>query len=76
MRLMDSAPKVLFSPLNVVWVSATNTARAKDNSIYVCPCYKVPRRTGLNYIFDIDLSTRDIPDKWILRGVALLCSKQ
>eukprot|EP00770_Monocercomonoides_exilis_P005227 MONOS_5201.1-p1 / transcript=MONOS_5201.1 / gene=MONOS_5201 / organism=Monocercomonoides_exilis_PA203 / gene_product=dynein haevy chain 3, outer dynein arm alpha / transcript_product=dynein haevy chain 3, outer dynein arm alpha / location=Mono_scaffold00149:3327-12824(+) / protein_length=3165 / sequence_SO=supercontig / SO=protein_coding / is_pseudo=false len=76
MRLTDSAPKVLYSPLNVVWVSATNTARSKDSTIYVCPCYKVPKRTGLNYIFEIDLSTRDPPEKWILRGVALLCSKQ
>jgi dynein heavy chain len=58
MRLIDSAPKVLFFPLNVVWVSATNTAQAKDATTYVCPCYKVPKRTGLNYIFDIDLSTR------------------
>jgi dynein heavy chain len=76
MRLIDSAPKVLYSPLNVVWVSATNTARSKDNTIYVCPCYKVPKRTGLNYIFEIDLSTRDPPEKWTMRGVALLCSKQ
>jgi len=75
MRLADQAPKVLYYPLNVVWVSATNTARTKDSTIYVCPCYKIPRRTGLNYIFDIDLSTRDPPEKWILRGLALLCSK-
>eukprot|EP00708_Paratrimastix_pyriformis_P001956 GAFH01000693.1.p1 GENE.GAFH01000693.1~~GAFH01000693.1.p1 ORF type:complete len:4356 (-),score=2006.36 GAFH01000693.1:5-11701(-) len=74
--LVDSPPKVLFSNVPVVHVSATNSAKAKGDGVYVCPCYKTPRRTGLNYIFDIDMPTRERSDKWIIRGVALLCSKQ
>ena len=72
-RLSEPSPKVLFTPLPVVWVYAIN--EPKDlKSFYSCPVYKKPRRTDLTYIFPLLLgSGRHDPDHWILRGVALLC---
>jgi dynein heavy chain len=39
--------------------------------------YRLPRRTDLNYVFDVTLRTdeQNPPEKWILRGVALLSSR-
>lgn len=41
--------------------------------IYMCPVYKKPMRTDLHFITMLKLASNDIPEHWILRGVALLC---
>ncbi|CAF1397708.1 unnamed protein product [Rotaria sordida] len=41
--------------------------------IYMCPLYKKPIRTDLHFITMLKLASNDIPEHWILRGVALLC---
>jgi dynein heavy chain len=35
--------------------------------------YRKPRRTDLEYVTMLDLRTNVSPDKWTMRGVALLC---
>eukprot|EP00163_Fabomonas_tropica_P031142 TRINITY_DN730_c0_g2_i1.p1 TRINITY_DN730_c0_g2~~TRINITY_DN730_c0_g2_i1.p1 ORF type:complete len:4569 (+),score=1602.08 TRINITY_DN730_c0_g2_i1:399-14105(+) len=76
LKIVDSAPKVLFYPMPVIHVSATNEKPKQKEAVYQCPVYSKPKRTDLNFIFRVDLRTPDAPpDKWILRGVALLCSK-
>ncbi|KAM6127972.1 dynein axonemal heavy chain 8 [Pterocles gutturalis] len=72
-RLTESTPKILFVQLPVVHMFAVNTTSPTDSKLYVCPLYKKPRRTDLNYITVIYLRTVVSPDHWILRGVALLC---
>uniref|UniRef100_A0A8C0EYH8 Dynein axonemal heavy chain 8 n=1 Tax=Bubo bubo TaxID=30461 RepID=A0A8C0EYH8_BUBBB len=72
-KLIESTPKVLFVQLPVVHMFAVNTTSPKDPKLYVCPLYKKPRRTDLNYITVIYLRTVVSPDHWILRGAALLC---
>ncbi|XP_069055280.1 dynein axonemal heavy chain 8 isoform X2 [Lepisosteus oculatus] len=72
-RLIESTPKVLFTPLPVVHMFAINSTAPKDPKLYICPVYKKPRRTDLTYITPICLRTTQPPDHWILRGVALLC---
>uniref|UniRef100_A0A8C9TK44 Dynein axonemal heavy chain 8 n=1 Tax=Scleropages formosus TaxID=113540 RepID=A0A8C9TK44_SCLFO len=72
-RLMESTPKVLFTPLPVVHMFAINSTAPKDPSLYICPIYKKPRRTDLTFITGVCLRTVQSPDHWILRGVALLC---
>ncbi|KAM7400305.1 hypothetical protein PAMA_004821 [Pampus argenteus] len=71
--LIESSPKVLFTPLPVIHMFAINSTAPVDPKLYVCPIYKKPRRTDLNYITAVVLSTAQSPDHWILRGVALLC---
>jgi dynein heavy chain len=42
--------------------------------VYEAPTYRVKKRTGLNFISTFPLRTEDPPSKWVMRGVALLCS--
>ncbi|OXB65797.1 hypothetical protein ASZ78_008864 [Callipepla squamata] len=72
-KLIESTPKMLFVQLPVVHIFAVETTGPKDPKLYVCPIYKKPSRTDLNYITVIYLKTVVPPDHWILRGVALLC---
>ncbi|TKS79492.1 Dynein heavy chain 8, axonemal [Collichthys lucidus] len=72
-HLIESSPKVLFTPLPVIHMFAINSTDPPDPKLYVCPIYKKPRRTDLNYITAVVLPTMEAPDHWILRGVALLC---
>lgn len=76
-RLVDSDPKVLFAPLPVLLVSAClqSSKKLDADHTYICPLYKNPKRTGLNFITEVELKTEEIPSKWTLRGVSLLCSK-
>eukprot|EP01135_Chromosphaera_perkinsii_P010177 Nk52_evm43s2039 gene=Nk52_evmTU43s2039 len=76
-RLSEQAPKTIFYTLPVVYVSAVNdTSNSKDNRFYQCPVYKKPKRTAMNYIFNVDLRTVQPPEYWIMRGIALLCATQ
>ncbi|XP_046353935.2 dynein axonemal heavy chain 5-like isoform X1 [Haliotis rufescens] len=72
-RLIEPTPKVLYTPLPVVHVFASNQEKNKAANFYECPVYKKPRRTDLTYIFPLLLKTNKTPDHWILRGVGLLC---
>lgn len=46
----------------------------KRGSVYEAPTYRVKGRRGNNFITTFQLRTEDDKSKWILRGVALLCS--
>ncbi|CAH8437868.1 unnamed protein product [Dicrocoelium dendriticum] len=75
-QLVEPVPKLLYTPLPVVHVSAYSISSGEKNKtgmFYSCPVYKKPRRTDLNYIFPLNLRSSTDPDHWILRGVALLC---
>ncbi|GFT07341.1 dynein heavy chain 8, axonemal, partial [Trichonephila clavipes] len=71
--LTEPPPKVLFTPLPVVYIYAINSTDPKDPALYQCPVYKKSRRTDLTYITPLWLETIVNPNHWILRGVALLC---
>uniref|UniRef100_A0A3B4C567 AAA+ ATPase domain-containing protein n=1 Tax=Pygocentrus nattereri TaxID=42514 RepID=A0A3B4C567_PYGNA len=78
-KLVESPPKVLFTPLPVVHVYAVSSANTTDTkrpqgvNLYPCPVYRKPRRTDLTFIFSLFLRTVQNPDHWTLRGLALLC---
>uniref|UniRef100_A0A8C0Z8U1 Dynein axonemal heavy chain 8 n=1 Tax=Cyanistes caeruleus TaxID=156563 RepID=A0A8C0Z8U1_CYACU len=71
--LIESTPKILFVQLPVLHMYAVDSTRPRDPKLYVCPLYKKPMRTDLNFITEVFLKTVKSPDHWILRGVALLC---
>ncbi|TPX43177.1 hypothetical protein SeLEV6574_g05202 [Synchytrium endobioticum] len=71
-RLTESQPKVIYQAMPVIHISAINSNDEPDPKLYRCPVYKRPRRTDLNYIFDVELKTNTNPDYWTLRGVCLL----
>ena len=73
-RLVDSDPKKLFTPLPVLQVTGKQARDKVNKNQYGAPAYKVKRRTELNFISTFSLRTEDPPSKWIMRGVALLCS--
>ncbi|XP_027953732.1 dynein heavy chain 5, axonemal [Eumetopias jubatus] len=72
MKLTESKPKVLFELMPVIRIYAENNT-LRDPRFYSCPIYKKPVRTDLNYIAAVDLRTAQVPEHWVLRGVALLC---
>lgn len=48
---------------------------SKEKS-FSCPVFQNSERSGDdNYIIALDIPTEEDPEKWILRGVALLCQK-
>jgi dynein heavy chain len=73
-RMTEAQPKVNFQSMPVILISAVNSVDEGDSKLYKCPVYKRPRRTDLNYIFDVELKTVQNPDYWVMRAIALLCS--
>jgi len=74
-RLVDSDPKKLYTPLPVLYVTGVQGKdKKKSDQEYLCPTYRVKTRTKLNYIEKFHVRTEDHPTKWIMRGVALLCT--
>lgn len=74
-RLVDAEPKELYNPLPVLHVTGVQARDKPKKDIFECPTYRVKKRTGLNFITTFSLRTEDPKSKWVLRGVALLCSK-
>ena len=79
-KLADSDPKILFAPLPVLHVTgvlAPPPGQAGGGTPqYKCPCYKNPRRTGLNFIFPVEypllaleprMDTHWLPARCLLR---------
>jgi len=67
----------LLSEMPVIHVSATSSggSLAHDSRFYNCPVYQRPARSVDNYVFSINLRSNEaVPDKWVMRGVAVLCS--
>ena len=77
--LTECRPKEIYQPLPVLYVTAVTTEKSKQilksQQVYGCPVYTVPKRNDLAYVFVVNLRTTRDPSHWVLRGVALLCSK-
>lgn len=48
--------------------------RCHRSGVYEAPTYRVKTRKGLNFVTTFALRTEDDKSKWILRGVAILCT--
>jgi len=78
-KLVDAAPKELFYAIPCMFITALEQKKKgadQGGSTYRCPCYTIPARTQLNWVFDANVKSDDVPQSyWILRGVALMCNK-
>lgn len=83
-NVTESEPKVLYTPLPVLYVTANHyreeakVRREVYGAIgpYECPCYKYRTRTDRYLIFSVTLKATDAkpPAFWTLRGLSLLCN--
>jgi len=73
--LVDAPPKKLFCPIPCLFVTAIKRSEVKTAGQYMCPCYTIPARTGLNYVFTANIRSDEAQSMWTLRGCALMCSK-
>lgn len=61
-------------PAQVLHVTAVLAKDKKKSGVFEAPCYRVRRRTGANFVSTFMLRSDEERAKWVLRGVALLCS--
>jgi len=68
--------RTLRSEMPLVHVSAISAGGlTPDSRLYSCPVYQYASRQLQHHVFSVDLRSEDaVPDRWVLRGVALLCS--
>ena len=52
------------------------SAKKYDFQTYECPVYMRKNRGIKSRVFAAELKTEELPTRWILRGVALLCSDE
>jgi len=81
--LVESEPKVLFSPLPVLFMTTIKESQVAlkseiysptGNAPYMCPIYRYPDRTDRYLVVAIPVPTKlQKANHWVLRGVALLC---
>jgi len=64
----------LYAPLPVMHVTAVQSKDKRKLGVFDAPTYRSKGRTGLRYIAQLQLRTDAPASKWVLRGVAVLCS--
>merc|ERR1712159_69045 len=76
-RLVDAPPKKLAWQIPCMFITAKKNQRDQlAGGVYRCPCYIIPTRTGPNnFVFTATIKSEEPEWYWVLRGVALLCSK-
>jgi dynein heavy chain, axonemal len=83
--ITESDPKVLIAELPVIWTTAVTYPKDSEGNLirpaselakYECPVYRYSARTGRYLVYCPRLETKDaLSDHWILRGVAILCTR-
>jgi dynein heavy chain len=80
--LAESDPKKLFVDLPLMHLMPIVDRKKPEDGIYMTPMYRVLSRTGTlsttghstNFVIMLELSSKEDQDKWILAGVACMCS--
>ncbi len=74
-RLAEALPKILYTELPVLLITAQTTEKKVGRKLYPCPVYRTKTRNDLTYIFTVDLNCAEDRSHWKMRGVALLTNK-
>merc|ERR1719336_3024242 len=77
--LDDSRPKELFIQMPAIWLLPKENREKPKHGIYTCPVYKILTRRGqlsttghsTNFVFFLELPSKDPERKWIKAGVAM-----
>jgi dynein heavy chain len=80
-EIRESYPSEMYCPLPLIHFNP-RVDYTPPAGMYECPVYKTTVRKGVlsttglstNFVIAIDLPTSEEPDKWVLSGVAALCS--
>jgi len=80
--LGESEPKVLYTPMPVIWMIPEETTKFRKILNYNCPLYKTAARRGIlsttghstNFVLQIRLPSDKDPAHWTKRGTCLLTS--
>ncbi|DBB17907.1 TPA: hypothetical protein ACH3X3_002922 [Trebouxia sp. C0006] len=78
--LAESEPKVLFTPMPIIWMVPKEVTAFSQFQHYLCPMYKTSERRGIlsttghstNFVMDVRLPSNMSAAHWTKRGVALL----
>ncbi|KAK0159284.1 hypothetical protein PV328_010180 [Microctonus aethiopoides] len=81
-NLAESYPKELYSEMNPIYLLPEKNHKCSSTGVYICPVYKTLKRTGTlsttghstNFVFSIEIPTKNSSTHWIKRGVALICA--
>lgn len=79
--LKESKLKQLYGKLPIIHMIPIKKEDLKLDNVYLCPMYKTAERKGTlsttghstNFVIAVWISTKQQPEHWIMRGVALLC---
>lgn len=71
--IQESLLKELTPAVPVIFIRAITVDKKDTKGVYDCPVYRT-RQRGPTYVWTFSLKTKERPQKWILAGVALLCS--
>lgn len=72
--LREPSPMELVCPMPSIHFRPVDNAKKKSRSIFQCPCYYYPQRSG-SFVIAVDLKAgEESSDFWIKRGTALLLS--
>jgi dynein heavy chain len=73
--MQESYLKELTPLMPVIFVKAVPVDKRDLKGVYECPLYRT-RQRGPTFIWTFHLKTKEIPQKWTLAGVCLLCSPE
>ncbi|TKS92669.1 Dynein heavy chain 2, axonemal [Collichthys lucidus] len=77
--LVEAEPMQMVCPIPTIHFKPVENRKKTSKSIYLCPCYYFPVRSGgagrASFVVSVELKSGAVtPDHWIKRGTALLMS--
>ncbi|XP_034531953.1 dynein heavy chain 2, axonemal-like [Notolabrus celidotus] len=72
--LVEAEPMQMVCPIRTTHFKPVENRKKMSKSIYLCPCFYTPVRSG-RAVLSVELKAGAVtPDHWVKRGTALLMS--